>query len=271
MSTNCQKGLTYLFQLEQDYARQVEQALTAKTAGVTIQQAGIVPVVRPYLLRSDGVVACFVFLCFIILSYVLARSKSFLLQAVHSFFVLKIRVGVFDSFTASDARYRLILLFQTCVLFGFCAYDYLSGKNSLVFLLYPHVGLLGMLIAIFILFFLFKCLLFKMVNRLFFDKVSARVWMDSFFNVLVGIGFLLSPIILLIVYFDLSADNAIYSSLFVVLISKIFLFYKCKTTFFNKFHHCLHLILYFCTLEIVPDLLFWKGIVLMNTSLVLNF
>lgn len=271
MSNSCVKNITYLLQLHQTRELEIAEALTASVTTTSLQQEGVMPIARPYLLRSDGVVACFVFLCFIVLSYVLSRAKNYLLQAAHSFFVLKTRAGLFDTVTASDARYRFALLFQTCVLLGFCTYDYLSGHNSLLFILYPHVGLLGLLIGGFVLFFLVKCLLFQLVNRVFFDKVRSKVWMDSFFNVLVGIGFLLSPIILLIVYFDLSGDNAIYSSLFVVLISKIFLFYKCKTTFFNKIHRYLHLILYFCALEIVPDLLFWKGIVLMNTSLVLNF
>ncbi|MGL5273305.1 MAG: DUF4271 domain-containing protein [Phocaeicola sp.] len=271
MNESCRKDLTYLFNLEAERHSEIEAALTAKAGAITVQQEGILPIARPYLLRSDGVVACFFLLCLIVLSYVFSHAKNYLFQQVRSFFVSKARGGLFDTFTASDARYRFALLFHTCVLLGFCAYNYLSDHESLLFLLYPQLGLLGLFIGAFVFLLLFKSLLFQVVNTVFFDKIASKVWLDSFLNVLVGMGFLLSPVILLVVYFGLPSSNAIHCSLFVVLISKIILFYKCKTTFFDRFHRTLHLILYFCALEIVPDLLFWKGIVLMNTSLVLNF
>ena len=59
--------------------------------------------------------------------------------------------------------------------------------------------------------------------------------------------------------------------LLVVLFTKILLFYKCIRNFFSYLHGFLHLILYFCTLEIIPDLLLWKGIEYVNKVLILNF
>ncbi|MBP3663762.1 MAG: DUF4271 domain-containing protein, partial [Tyzzerella sp.] len=48
------------------------------------------------------------------------------------------------------------------------------------------------------------------------------------------------------------------------------LFWKCFCNFFEKFYGALHLILYFCALEIMPDLILWKGIEMMNNNLILN-
>ncbi|MGL4851776.1 MAG: DUF4271 domain-containing protein [Phocaeicola sp.] len=271
MSESCQKGLNELFELQKAEQEAIESALFAKVKSSTIQQIGVEPITRPYLLRSDGMVTCFLLFCFIVLSYVLSRTKNYLIQGVKSFFDSKNRVGLFDIFTASDARYRLALLFQSCVLLGFCLYELLLNHNYLVFSIYPHPWLLALFIGAFILFFFAKYLLFQLINSVFFEKTKQILWIDSYFNVLVSIGFLLFPIILLVVYFDLSDTHTIYLSLIVIFISKTLLFYKCNSTFFNKIHRYLHLILYFCALEIVPDLLFWKGIVLMNTSLVLNF
>ncbi len=47
--------------------------------------------------------------------------------------------------------------------------------------------------------------------------------------------------------------------------------YKCIRNFFPHIHGSFHLILYFCALEIVPDLFLWKGIGFINNVLILKF
>ena len=101
----------------------------------------------------------------------------------------------------------------------------------------------------------------------YYNKTRNIIWLESYFNVVIGAGFLLFPIVLLIVYFDLSPQIAPYFIGFVIIIAKILLFYKCFSNFFNKFHGAFHLILYFCALEILPDFVLWKGIILANNIL----
>ncbi|MZU51428.1 DUF4271 domain-containing protein, partial [Escherichia coli] len=113
--------------------------------------------------------------------------------------------------------------------------------------------------------------LYSFVNWIFFNKTRNIIWLESYFNVVIGAGFLLFPIVLLIVYFDLSPQIAPYFIGFVIIIAKILLFYKCFSNFFNKFYGAFHLILYFCALEILPDFVLWKGIILANNILILNF
>ena len=114
-------------------------------------------------------------------------------------------------------------------------------------------------------------MLFRSINWIFFNKTRNIIWLESYFNVVIGAGFLLFPIVLLIVYFDLSPQIAPYSIGFVIIIAKILLFYKCFSNFFNKLYGAFHLILYFCAFEILPDIVLWKGIILANNILVLNF
>ena len=102
--------------------------------------------------------------------------------------------------------------------------------------------------------------------------ISRTVKADNIRVLIMSTGFTsLFPIVLLIVYFDLSPQIAPYFIGFVIIIAKILLFYKCFSNFFNKFHGAFHLILYFCALEILPDFVLWKGIILANNILVLNF
>jgi len=178
---------------------------------------------------------------------------------------------LFDDTTASDVRYTLVLILQTCILSGFCVYDYFSDHDLLLFRTVPHCLLLSIYIGYVVFFFVIKWLLYSFVNWIFFNKTRNIIWLESYFNVVIGAGFLLFPIVLLIVYFDLSPQIAPYFIGFVIIIAKILLFYKCFSNFFNKFYGAFHLILYFCALEILPDFVLWKGIILANNILILNF
>ena len=143
--------------------------------------------------------------------------------------------------------------------------------NTNLFRTVPHYLLLSIYIGYIVFFFVIKWILYSFVNWIFFNKTRNIIWLESYFNVVIGAGFLLFPIVLLIVYFDLSPQIAPYFIGFVIIIAKILLFYKCFSNFFNKFHGAFHLILYFCALEILPDFVLWKGIILANNILVLNF
>ena len=270
MSENCHPGIEYLLQLYAEEQSRVDTTLTQKVYHVTGQE-GMRGEQIPYQLRSDWMVTSVLFLCFILVSYVLAHGKKHLEQQFKNFSLSKERASLFDDTTASDVRYTLGLIFQTCILAGFCVYDYFSDHDLLLFRVVPHYLLLSIFIGCVVVFLLFKWLAYSFVNWIFFNKIKNMIWIESYFNVIIGAGFLLFPIVLLIVYFDLSPQLAPYFIGFVIIIAKILLFYKCINNFFNRIHGILHLILYFCALEILPDLILWKGIVIANNILVLNF
>ena len=96
------------------------------------------------------------------------------------------------------------------------------------------------------------------------------IWVNAYFNVLIWMGLLLLPVVLLIIYFGLSSQTAFYLVGGIIIFAKIALFCKCFTNFFGKIHGLVHLILYFCALEILPDLMAWKGIEIVSNNLTLN-
>ena len=270
MSETCHPGIAYILQLYTEEQSRVDTALTHNVCH-TSKEDGMRGMELPYQLRSDWMVTSVLFLCFILVSYVLAHGKKHLEQQFKNFALSKERASLFDDTTASDVRYTLVLILQTCILSGFCVYDYFSDHDLLLFRTVPHYLLLSIYIGYIVFFFVIKWILYSFVNWIFFNKTRNIIWLESYFNVVIGAGFLLFPIVLLIVYFDLSPQIAPYFIGFVIIIAKILLFYKCFSNFFNKFHGAFHLILYFCTLEILPDFVLWKGIILANNILVLNF
>ena len=68
----------------------------------------------------------------------------------------------------------------------------------------------------------------------------------------------------------MSIGISLFFMAFAIILAKILLFWKCFNNFFNKIHGFFHLILYFCALEILPDLILWKGIMISCNKLILN-
>ena len=133
-----------------------------------------------------------------------------------------------------------------------------------------HVLFLGGLVLCMVLYLMLKWGAYNIVNWVFFQKVRNILWIKSYFYLLVWLGLLLLPVVLLFVYFDLSSQTAFYLVASIIIFAKIALFWKCFSNFFGKIYGLFHLILYFCALEILPDLVLWKGIELVNNNLILN-
>lgn len=224
----------------------------------------------PYLIQSDGRITTLMFLCILIVSFTFSREKKYLLQQAKSLFTNRERSSMFDETNIIDIRYFILLILHTCIIMGFCLYDYFTEKTPVLFEKIPHMHLLGGFIALIPVYLFIKWTLYGTVNWTFFQKVKNSAWTTSFFNLFIWLGILLLPLILLIVYLDISSPTNLYLIGFVVIIAKISLFWKSFSNFFEKIHGVFHLILYFCALEILPDLILWKGIELVSNNLILN-
>ena len=256
------------------YGQEVEtqQTDTASVTSVVETQVeeGMEGIPMPYLLRSDWMVTLVLFVGFVLVSYVLSHGKKYLFVQLKNFSSSKDRGSLFDDATTTDASQTMVFVLQTCVLAGFCLYDYYSGHDPSLLASVSHPLLLALFVGYVILFFLLKYTCYHFINWIFFDKSKAKIWSDSFVNITIWMGFLLFPIVLFIIYFDLSSQYSPYFSLSVLIIAKILLFYKCANTFYHKIYSVFNFILYFCTLEIIPDLVLWRGIELANIFLVLK-
>ena len=112
------------------------------------------------------------------------------------------------------------------------------------------------------LFFLLKVIFIKILGLLF--KVKDLAKLAIFFSLLFDktLGFVLSPLVLLIYFFsfDISSAILVVSSFLVItlLILKLFWFWKIGTNSFGLSQ--VYIFLYLCILEIFPLLLLGKGV-----------
>ena len=224
-----------------------------------------------YSPRTDDAIALTLLACFFLSSIALARGKKFLSQQVKDFVLHRERTSIFDSSTAADVRYLLVLVLQTCVLSGITFLNYFHDTCPA---LMDHVSsllLLGIYVGFCLAYFLLKWLLYMFLGWTFFDKNKTNIWLESYSALIYYVGFALFPFVLFLVYFDLSLTNLVIIGSIILIFTKILMFYKWIKLFFHQFGDLFLLILYFCALEIVPCLLLYQGMVQMNNILLIKF
>lgn len=224
-----------------------------------------------YSPRTDDAIALTLLVCFFLSSIALARGKKFLSQQVKDFVLHRERTSIFDSSTAADVRYLLVLVLQTCVLSGITFLNYFHDTCPA---LMDHVSsllLLGIYVGFCLAYFLLKWLLYMFLGWTFFDKNKTNIWLESYSALIYYVGFALFPFVLFLVYFDLSLTNLVIIGSIILIFTKILMFYKWIKLFFHQFSGLFLLILYFCAFEIVPCLLLYQGMIQMNNILLIKF
>ena len=260
---------------------QQEQISPAKADGGSLQLADLHAVQEvdsgfegtpiSYSPRTDDAIALTLLVCFFLSSIALARGKKFLSQQVKDFVLHRERTSIFDSSTAADVRYLLVLVLQTCVLSGITFLNYFHDTCPA---LMDHVSsllLLGIYVGFCLAYFLLKWLLYMFLGWTFFDKNKTNIWLESYSALIYYVGFALFPFVLFLVYFDLSLTNLVIIGAIILIFTKILMFYKWIKLFFHQFSGLFLLILYFCALEIVPCLLLYQGMIQMNNILLIKF
>lgn len=224
-----------------------------------------------YSPRTDDAIALTLLACFFLSSIALARGKRFLSQQVKDFVLHRERTSIFDSSTAADVRYLLVLVLQTCVLSGITFLNYFHDTSPALMNHVSPLLLLGIYVGFCLAYFLLKWLLYMFLGWTFFDKNKTNIWLESYSALIYYVGFALFPFVLFLVYFDLSLTNLVIIGSVILIFTKILMFYKWIKLFFHQFSGLFLLILYFCALEIVPCLLLYQGMIQMNNILLIKF
>ena len=224
-----------------------------------------------YSPRTDDAIALTLLACFFLSSIALARGKRFLSQQVKDFVLHRERTSIFDSSTAADVRYLLVLVLQTCVLSGITFLNYFHDTYPALMNQVSPLLLLGIYVGFCLAYFLLKWLIYMFLGWTFFDKNKTNIWLESYSALIYYVGFALFPFVLFLVYFDLSLTNLVIIGAIILIFTKILMFYKWIKLFFHQFSGLFLLILYFCALEIVPCLLLYQGMIQMNNILLIKF
>ena len=206
----------------------------------------------PEIIRNDNLISGALLLCFVLTLVVYSFFRIYLVQQYHGLLHVPRSDRDLPGETTRELRLKLLLAFQTCLLFGIAIYFLSKTYVSDSFIVESDYLLILFFLAVVIAYALLKGILYTIVNAVFFGGKRNKHLLRSLLLISASQGVLMYPAVLLLVYFDLPLDIVLYYFIFVVVLGKILAFYKSYVIFFRQKGGFLQIILYFCALEIVP-------------------
>ena len=225
----------------------------------------------PYTVQHDNVIISLLLLLFVLATIAFSNSRHFVVRQTKNFFSTN-REGMTEiTETAVEIRFQAFLTFLNSLLLSILFYFYTLNFIGETFLLDSQYHLIAIFLGMTVVYYLVKTMLYAIVNNVFFDGKKNRQWMKSFLFITSIEGVSLFPLVVVWTFFDISIQNAVIYVVIVISIVKILELFKCFLIFFRQNVVKLQIILYFCTLEIIPMLLFWGALVFTANSLKINF
>lgn len=221
----------------------------------------------PYRFRTDNFVTIVLLLSFFLVVWVISRSRTFLEHSAKDFFHPRQRENLFAERTENELRGQLFLVFQTCFVLAVLFFDCTQEMQQEVFNQVSPYKLLGVSTFGFCIYYGLKVGLYNFVNAVFFNREQQKQWAEAYMLTVLALGVSLFPVALLVVYFDLSFTHLIWVTAILYAVDKLLLIYKAYHIFFHYPFGWVHLILYFCTLEVTPALILWRALTYINNIL----
>ena len=225
----------------------------------------------PYTVQHDNVIISLLLLLFVLATIAFSNSRHFVVRQTKNFFSTN-REGMTEiTETAVEIRFQAFLTFLNSLLLSILFYFYTLNFIGETFLLDSQYHLIAIFLGMTVVYYLVKTMLYAIVNNVFFDGKKNRQWMRSFLFITSIEGVSLFPLVVVWTFFDISIQNAVIYVVIVISIVKILELFKCFLIFFRQNVVKLQIILYFCTLEIIPMALLWGALVFTANSLKINF
>ncbi len=226
----------------------------------------------PYTLRSDNMIALLLLLCFVVFSVSLANSKHFITRQLKKFFDTP--HGDDDelfSETFGELRFQIFLVLVGCLLIALAGYLFVTDRIAQTFVLANDFQLVALLFGAMVGYYGVKTFLHTIVNNVFFGSKKNIQFLKGSLFLNASMSVLFFPVVMLMIYYDFSVQNATYFFVVVLIIVKILTFYKSWAIFFRQKGGILQTFLYFCTLEVTPMFVFCGFMLALIDVLKINF
>lgn len=215
---------------------------------------------RIFDIARDSGIAIILLFCFALITFAISIGGIYTFASATRLLSIRDRSSIFIKTTIFDDKINLVLFFQFAlslsvllVLYGVNNHDLAINTNRL--------GLYTLATAVIVSIFLFIWLkLLEFVGRLFFSGNEVKQWIKNFITMTGGVGVVLFAVLLIAIYVRTASSYALTAGFVLLLLFKIATVCKGIRLFFGNFYSLLYLILYLCTLEMIPLLLLHKSI-----------
>ncbi len=213
-----------------------------------------------YSLRNDDFVCVALFLSTFALLWLAVSSWGFVVRTATAFFYdLRLRRAVPTDGTDIEEVGDNRVLHLLVAFLGAMAYVcYVRAEHETAFMTTAPYGLLLKSMGLIVAWYIMRGLLHKFIDSVFFERWQHTLYVQQRTQCTFLMGYILLPLLLVEVFFAPPAVAYKVAFFFVIAVSRLTLALKCYSTFFTYRGGFIHLILYFCTLEIAPLAALWR-------------
>lgn len=172
------------------------------------------------------------------------------------------RANVFDDRTANETQVLVTLIIQTCVYESILLLA-LTGRHAPVTdgnAFTATMLLLGVTSSLY----LFQLAAYGIIGYVFSDRTGRSQWIKGFNASQALLGFALIIPALLTIFYPASADTMLIIGAALYITARIVFICKGFRIFYHKITSLLYFILYLCSVEIIPVITAYSGVILIS-------
>lgn len=213
----------------------------------------------PHNIRQEVWFVPIIFILFVGVGLVLNARLPYIIQAMREIFYPKKRSNVFTDHITDEFGFKIamtVISFTTITLF--CQ---LAETDVLQMGTYRGIGSLFHILLLFLGYVAFKILMMTYICVIFFDQETLRIARHSYATICFALCMALFPFVVLGSFLSQHASEyALWAGCVVCGLAVLLYLYKIISIFFNGLTSIFYLILYLCTLEILPTIVLVGGL-----------
>lgn len=209
--------------------------------------------------QQDGVFALLL-LCFFFFAYVFKNGLSFFKETSRAIFSTRKNSSSHRETTVTVFWYNIILLFQSVLLIAIISFDFLLEKYKLPEPSNYFTTIISIIIAIY-LFIAAKMVFYRLSGYIFNIQDSIRLWTRNYLLLLEIFGIIAFIPTLLLIYSDYFQDGIFIFLTVLFIAMRLIVIYRVIVNFLKEKVNFLFLIVYLCTIEILPYYFLYRGLI----------
>lgn len=239
--------------------------------GKALPDHGIAVVERSYSAANDDYIVGGLLFMLFIMATILHRSRSSLLHSIKDFFTSKRTYSDEKSNESTREPYNIFMLISISVLsLTLVCFNSLAISDEFDKDLGIPYWLFAAGYAACMAFIYLKAWVYALVNWTFFDHESSTKWMHGYLLVTSLSAFVILPLSLVAVFFESSMEIVTLCFTIVYILYELLLFFKLFVNFESKKYGYLLIILYFCSVELMPTIAMSRILVWVNDSFIVK-
>ncbi|SHG09249.1 DUF4271 domain-containing protein [Dysgonomonas macrotermitis] len=236
------------------------QSLHTAESRKEFQNNGHLGIHKDFALENEDGVLVLLLICFLFFTRIYKGGITFFRENTRLLFSYRENSNLFSETTITEFWFNFILLFQNVLLTSIIIFDIFleSDNNPLPKDSFATILVFIVIIALFI---SIKSLFYRFIGYVFDMKEYTNMWQRTYIIVLEMTGMIAFVPTLMMIYSQKFHFVLIIFFISLFIISRLILFYRIITFFLRQPVNFLFLIVYLCSVEIIPYILLYQVLI----------